>query len=534
VKAKPVLQGAGIATLFIAPFAAGFLTPTLGDAYHRIHPLTSIYRAILIAILLAWLAGTLGFLLLERLPERWRRVFWLIPLILLPWLFFRGMSGALADAPYLALQALHIGRLLTRAVAIVSVIVLLSRAQILDRYIAGARLVYAICGFGLFVLVPQIGYHALSPERREASSFERANLPPVSPSAPRIVWILMDELSYDQVFPSRQPDVLLPNFEALAKSSIVFSNVRPIADMTENVLPALLLGRPVVALRKPYAGPPSYRSVAQGPWRQFNQYDTIFADAHSLGWTTGIAGWYNPYCRLLPEVLDRCSWQYSEPGRADLSSGLGSTNTVSQNLLGMVPFRSRLYALMHWPTPDRTQAHRVDYAGVMAQAESLIEDARIRFLFVHLPVPHPPGIYDRVHHAIRDHGTYLDNLVLADESLARLRSVIQSTPAAANTTLIVSSDHSWRTFLWKYSADWSDEGARASQGRFDPRPVLIVTLPEGAGHVVAEPASALVVHRILDSVLRGQVHTPADMDELVREQSVEKHPQQMEDAQTHN
>jgi hypothetical protein len=112
VKAKPILQGAGIAVLYTAPFAAGFLTPTLGDAYHRIHPLTTIYRAILVAILLIWLLGTLGFLLLERLPERWRRALWLIPLILLPWLFFRGITGASADSPNLAVQALHVGHFL--------------------------------------------------------------------------------------------------------------------------------------------------------------------------------------------------------------------------------------------------------------------------------------------------------------------------------------------------------------------------------------------------------------------------------------
>jgi uncharacterized membrane protein len=35
VKARPFLQGAGFATLYVALFAADFLNPTLGDAYHR-------------------------------------------------------------------------------------------------------------------------------------------------------------------------------------------------------------------------------------------------------------------------------------------------------------------------------------------------------------------------------------------------------------------------------------------------------------------------------------------------------------------
>jgi hypothetical protein len=517
VKAKPFLQGAGLATLYIAPFAGGFLTPTLGDAYHRVHPLTSIYRAILIAIVLLWLVGSLGFLLLERLPERWRRMLWLIPLILLPKLFFRGMTGALADSPYLAFQSLRAGHFFTVAAAIVSVILLLFRPAMLDRYIAGSRAFYKIAAFGLLVIVPRIGYQTLHSEPREACSFVRAHLPAVSPAAPRIVWILMDELSYDQVFSSRQADVLLPNFDRLAKSSMVFTQMRPTGDMTEKVLPALLLGKPVLELRKPYPGPPSYRSVAHGPWQPFNEYDTIFADAHSLGWTTGVAGWYNPYCRLLPDVLDRCSWEATGPSVPNISSRLGSTNSVWQNLLLLAPLNLNLPSLTQAPLLSGTDLHRSVYADVMAQSENLIQDGSIRFVFLHLPVPHPPGIYDRAHHSIRNHGTYLDNLVLADETLARLRSTIESTPAAANTTLIVSSDHSWRTFLWRNTPDWSAEGLRATHGgKFDDRPVLMVHFPGSeTGELTSKPVNVLAVHTILEALLRGQIRTERDVEHLI-------------------
>ena len=39
--------------------------------------------------------------------------------------------------------------------------------------------------------------------------------------------------------------------------------------------------------------------------------------------------------------------------------------------------------------------HAQDQAAIMPQAEALIRDQSIRFVFIHLPVPHPPGIYDR-------------------------------------------------------------------------------------------------------------------------------------------
>jgi hypothetical protein len=330
----------------------------------------------------------------------------------------------------------------------------------------------------------------------------------------------MDELSYDQIFDHRQTDVTLPNFDNLARSSVAFSAIQPAGKWTEEVLPALLLGKPIVALRKPYAGPPSYRSTPDGPWLRFNQYDTIFADAQSLGWSSGIAGWYNPYCRLLPNVLDRCFWQYSEPGRFDLASSLHSTNSVAVNMAAMAPFQSKILALRHRSAFSPNRPHRDDYTDLMTHANDLLNDSRIRFVFVHLPVPHPPGIYDRHSHAIADHGTYLDNLALADRSLGALRDVIQSTPAAANTTLIVSSDHSWRTFWWKESGAWSAEAVRATHGgKFDPRPVLMVHLPGmDTGQVISKPVSLLIVHNIVESLLRGQTSTPVDLDDIVDHQ----------------
>jgi hypothetical protein len=433
-----------------------------------------------------------------------------------------------------ALVVMHAAHVVAPAAAVLGVVLLLLSLAIgpalYDKCITGIRAFYMIAGFGLLVILPQIGRYALRSEPREQPAFVKANLPAVPPSAPRIVWILMDELSYDQTFDHRQPDVALPNFDRLARSSVGFSAMRPAGKWTEEILPALLLGKPVAALRKSYGSPPSYRSTPQGPWVRFNQYDTIFADAQSLGWTSGVAGWYNPYCRLLPSVLDRCFWQYSEPGNFDLASSLRSTNSVTENMAAMAPFRAKILTLLH-RSGSPNPSHRDDYTSLMTHAQDLLNDSRIRFVFVHLPVPHPPGIYARRSHTLADNGTYLDNLVLADQSLGALRDVIQSTPAAANTTLVVSSDHSWRTFWWRGSGAWSAEAERVTHGgKFDDRPVLIVHLPgEDTAQVIAKPVNVLVVHRILGSLLRGQIHTTADLNNLI-----ERQPQGTESAQSGN
>jgi membrane-anchored protein YejM (alkaline phosphatase superfamily) len=135
---------------------------------------------------------------------------------------------------------------------------------------------------------------------------------------------------------------------------------------------------------------------------------------------------------------------------------------------------------------------------------------------LHLPVPHSPGIYNRGRHTLVAGGNYIDNLALSDVTLGTLMKVIQSTPDASQTSVIVSSDHSWRVDDWKKLSDWTAEEAHLSGGRFDTRPVLMVRLPGSQdGQVVSQPASAMILHPILEAMLRGQLRSSGDIAALV-------------------
>jgi hypothetical protein len=440
-------------------------------------------------------------------------VAWVVPFAFLPWLICRDLRSA-----FMRPKAAHAGAVALPwavPVAVGLYLALFLRPRILDKCILCARSAYVIAAFSLLVILPKVVPHAFRSGVQEHASFERTMGPPVSPSAPRIVWVLFDELSYDQTFEHRQPDLALPNLDALSRTSMVFSAVQPVGTMTQELLPALLMGKPVAELRTPYTGLPSYRSKDGGPWERFNQHDTIFGDAHSLGWPSGLVGWYNPYCRLLPDVLSRCFWQYSETNRTGLSRFFLSTNTTVQNLAAIFP-SPLIYRLFHLPLPDASPPRIRDYQDAMTQSLDLLRDPRIRFAFLHLPVPHPPGLYDRARRTLREGGSYIDNLALADRSLGTLWDCIQSTPGAKNTTLIVSSDHSWRTYLWKPMQMWSPEDERASGGgRFDPRPVLMVHLPGSTtAQTIARPTSELFVHTMLEAMLRNQIHSDADIAAL--------------------
>jgi hypothetical protein len=196
------------------------------------------------------------------------------------------------------------------------------------------------------------------------------------------------------------------------------------------------------------------------------------------------------------------------------------------NLRALLPPHERMDPLVDHPSDHET--HVRDYQQVMAQSESLLRDSRIRFVMLHLPVPHTPGIYDRHRHALVPGGNSIDNLVLADNTLGQLMTLIQSTPDASQTSVIVSSDHSWRIDVWNKLPDWTEEETRVSGGRFDPRPVLMVHLPgnEGAqsisGQSISVKTSAMIVHPILQALLRGELHSPGDIAALAAGQQKER------------
>ena len=64
---------------------------------------------------------------------------------------------------------------------------------------------------------------------------------------------------------------------------------------------------------------------------------------------------------------------------------------------------------------------------------------------------------------------------------------------------------------------WSDqltpEVMRATGGKFDPRPVLMIRFPNQDGSEVrTEPFPELATHGILEAMFKGEIRSQADLD----------------------
>jgi hypothetical protein len=524
----PAAIALGLATLCVFPFLAPIFAGNNGVIYHLSGNTSSILIPLVLLLAITWLILFSLLLLIKRNPSA-DRIGWTFLLAFLPWIVMKAawsLSARLLALPILS-HRVSTALLFAGCIALVLSLGLnrwkpasATRFKAIRNFTATILSFFSIVGLLIFV---QLGW--LTWKTRDLNELKPIRHSLSASIAPhhRILWLVLDELAYRQLYEHRAPDLVLPAFDRLAAQSTVFTHVVPAGLATEYVLPSLISGSPAVAMRasidgqKLYLLDPTSLGSKKDTWHLFDPHQTVFQDAIGRGYRTGVAGWYNPYCRTLPGVLDRCFWVNHDP----LQGGLSTDRSIAENLT--MPLRRlwtyATYYLAFGSHPAggqmlETQAHVRNYEDLVKAADSLLDDPSLDFLYLHLPIPHPGGIYDRhTRQLTTAPATYLDNLALADEYLAHLRSNLEQRGEWDSTTLLLMGDHSWRTTVsanWASQATWSPEEQAASDGaRFDDRPAYLLKLPnqQTSAHIDA-PFAALRTRALLDALMSGQIQSP--------------------------
>ena len=328
---------------------------------------------------------------------------------------------------------------------------------------------------------------------------------------PRVVWVLFDELSYDQLFEHRAHDLALPNFDALRAESTLYTNMQPVGLKTVKIVPSLFTGAVIDDFRYGFNNTFKVHYEGVHGWHPLDGNGTIFQDAERDGWRTAAVGWYNPYCTIYRSALDSCYWTNLDRTDGDMAQRYSVwRNTVR-------PFQGLVIQLFSPALADRMscdfdvrQRLQTDL-NLNQHALDLLKQDQADFIFLHLPIPHSPNIWSRVNddYARGCGSSYLDNLALADRTLGAVMSTLQQSPRWKDTTVIVQGDHSWRIMLWNWLPAWTDEDDQASRNVFDPRPALLI---HNAGQTQAQTdgraLSLLFVHGALEDALHGKPVEP--------------------------
>jgi hypothetical protein len=181
-------------------------------------------------------------------------------------------------------------------------------------------------------------------------------------------------------------------------------------------------------------------------------------------------------------------------------------------LLDRFPKCRELFFSTDTPLP---KSHIKDYEDLYAASQKLLRDPSAGFILLHLPIPHPGGIYNRATGKLTtSSSTYIDNLALTDKCLAGLRATLEQTGQWDSSTVVIMGDHGWRTTqIWIPTTLWSAEEQKASLGgHYDPRPVYIVKLPgQTTGTRIDTRYSTVNTRKLFDAILAHKITTPAEL-----------------------
>jgi hypothetical protein len=453
----------------------------------------------LLALLLSLLALTalvwLGFQLWRCLPWRWSRpvgVLAVLALLLIPINFFRLSILNIPGAAMIGL-AKHPVVLASGAACCFLIFWRWTWAARLLRTFLLILLPLGLLSGGKLMLVLS-GFWKL--RQHEVS-------PPVAPllaearQQPRVIWLVFDELDYRLVFQDRPANLSLPELDRLRRESLFATQARPPAYGTLLSMPALTTGKLV---RKGAPCSPhdlQLEEVETGAATSWSQMPNLFQDARQLGYNNAIVAWHHPYRRVFSNVVSFCEW-YPSPIFEQARGRDFTTALINQWCSMLAPLQQRRLQIQ---IQQRSEA-------AMLQAAT---NRQFGLVFLHLPPPHKPGIYqpDTGQFTLWQFDAvkgYFNNLVLADRTLGRLRAALENQGAWEETWLLVTADHPWRE-------------SHRYDGQFDDR-VPWMLKPAGASHGTeySIPFNTVVTRQLLLAIMREEIR-----DLISARQWLEKH-----------
>ncbi|HEU5340178.1 sulfatase-like hydrolase/transferase [Edaphobacter sp.] len=512
----PVTTALGLTEIYLLGITGQLISARHDILYHWAGSSSGLILPMLLDFSLLWIVLTLLLLLAQR-PNRLGAAIWTALAVPIPWVFCRNWTILTGQRLPLWTNALLCGA----GLAILLFVLTSWKPRFVPAFERTRRLLSTALGFVSVVAILVVGQILwLGWKARDLNTKMALRSPAQSTGEhTRIIWVLFDELSYRQVYERRFPGLELPAFDHLAAQSTLFTHTIPAGKMTENVIPSLLTSEPVDSIKASIDGRHlALHNPDTRQWTPFDPRQTVFEDALNNGYSTAIAGWYNPYCRILPQVLDQCFWSFNFPSLGGISPAHSLVeNTLNPLRHALASALSLVDQLRGVPTHNAqaSSLHILDYTALNSDADRLLQDRSASFVFLHMPIPHPGGIYDRATGDLTTtQSTYIDNLALADRYLAHVRSLLEQNGTWDSSIIVVMGDHSWRTsFLWKPMPSWTPEEQRASDGgRFDSRPVYIVKLPhQHQPERIDLPYAAIHTRALLDALMDRRIESPGDL-----------------------
>lgn len=520
----PAMLALGAATIWLLVLIAPLVSPYHTASYHLIGSPLSIFVPVLIILCLVWFAFAI-LLWFARKPGWIQTIVWSSLIVLLSLWLLKDWALLTAGAIPHWLQTLG---LLSPIIIFLGIVIARRFPAAFDKVHTFVTLLLGFASLSAIIIVCQLlwftwrarGLNTPQALHQRVATIEH-------PKKPKIIWLILDELSYQQVYEQRFAGLNLPELDQLARGSTVFTHVVPAGGATEIIVPSIMTGMAADQIQVSADGRQLFlHESLKKHWKLFDSHQTVFQDALDAGYVTGIAGWFNPYCRIMSQVTDSCFWT----NHVNFAGGMFPGQSIAWNTaqFAIIHFDNVLSGLGMLTRPRQTlledkRFHQLDYNDLNDAADKLLMNRYADFIFLHMPVPHQVGIYDRKNATFTNgSSSYIDNLALADRYLAHLRFILEQQGEWDSSVVIVMGDHSWRTkSLWARTDAWTREDESASHGaQFDDRPAYIVKLPNQHQSVrIDDRFAAIRTRALLDGIMTNRIKTPQDLATWVRQQN---------------
>jgi hypothetical protein len=346
---------------------------------------------------------------------------------------------------------------------------------------------------------------------------------PATRSAPRILWLVFDEMDDRLAFARRPPTIRLPELDRLRAEALWAREAYSPARFTLRSMPALITGKLVADVTVAHPSELSVKfhgSEKAVPW---SAEPNVFSRAREAGYNTALTGWYHPYCRIIGHTVTRCT------NRDEQATLLASAREQVRSLIDTVPLAARLIG---WgpPWPEISPgASRSRYQATLADARQWATDPDLGLVLVHWGFPHRPIFYDRYEGRLEpsERSNYFDNLALVDRTLGELRRAMQQAGMWDPTIVLVTSDHQFRPgFFQTESPAWPPEENAALNGPRDAQVPFILKLSGQEDAVRYDPPfNTVLTHDLMLALLRREVSSPASVVSwLDRHRSIGRSP----------
>ena len=151
-------------------------------------------------------------------------VAWIALGVLLVWLLGRIGAVVFGAHPAIALRTLLVSHIAVIFLPIALFILWKLQPKILGQALGAVRMIFTIAAFGMIILLPKLAWQALRFEAPEQTSFVNPSLQRATSPQRRVVWILMDELSFHEVFERRPSGLTFPISSASRNTAPRFPN----------------------------------------------------------------------------------------------------------------------------------------------------------------------------------------------------------------------------------------------------------------------------------------------------------------------